>query len=365
MTDPKFVVHSIPAKLREWLGSAVAAGASDLHLIVGYPPVLRIHGDLTEMPGPALTDDEAGPLLGSLCSPASAVRLKAEKNVDFSFDLDLDGRSIRFRVNLFQSGGSLGACLRVVPTVIPDFEWAGFPADLAHRLAFSRDGLIILTGVTGSGKTTTLAMVVNLLNQTGGYRIITVEEPVEYVFPRAANSVVTQREVGSDVLTFADGLRSGLRQDPDVILVGEIRDRETASMALSAAETGHLVFTTLHTRDAKGAISRYADLFPQDAQKDIRSQLAMGLRAIISQRLLPSPEKGAKRNLAIEILWNTHAIASAIRSGKIETIDNCLTTGRDEGMVTFDESVRQLLKAGLITREIAEQNMRDHSLLNR
>jgi len=185
------------------------------------------------------------------------------------------------------------------------------------------------------------------------------------VFPRAAHSIVTQREVGADVLTFADGLRAGLRQDPDVILVGEIRDRETAQMALSAAETGHLVFTTLHTRDAKGAITRYADLFPQDAQKDIRSQLAMGLRAIISQRLLPAPEKGAKRNLALEVLWNTHPIASAIRTGKVESIDNYLTTGREEGMVTFDESVRQLLKAGRITREVAEQNMRDVSLLNR
>lgn len=365
MNDTAPATLSLPTKLRDWLLCAIEAEASDLHLIAGYPPVFRVHGDLAERPEPPLAADEAERVLGALCPPEAVDRLRAEKNVDFSFDATLDDRPCRFRANLFRSGGQLGACLRVVPTVIPSFEWAGFPIDLARRLAFARDGLVILTGVTGSGKTTSLAMIVNLLNQTGGYRIITVEEPVEYVFPRAPHSVVTQREVGADVLTFADGLRAGLRQDPDVILVGEIRDRETAQMALSAAETGHLVFTTLHTRDAKGAITRYADLFPQDVQKDIRSQLAMGLRAIVSQRLLPAPEKGAKRNLAIEVLWNTHPIASAVRTGKVESIDNYLTTGRDDGMVTFDESIRQLLKAGRITRAVAEQNMRDPSLLNR
>jgi twitching motility protein PilT len=192
-----------------------------------------------------------------------------------------------------------------------------------------------------------------------------VEEPVEYTFPRAAGSVVTQREVGVDVLSFADGLRSGLRQDPDVILVGEIRDRETAQMALSAAETGHLVFTSLHTRDAKGAVTRYADLFPQDVQRDVRAQLAMSLRAIVSQRLLPGIERGEKRHLALEVLWNTYPIASAIRSGKVESIDNYILTGREDGMVTFDESVRQLLRAEKITPEVAEQNVRDVTVLYR
>jgi twitching motility protein PilT len=277
----------------------------------------------------------------------------------------MEGGTGRFRVNLFYAERQLAACLRVVPAAIPDFEWAGFPVALARRLAFVRDGLVILSGATGSGKTTTLAMIVNLLNQTGGYRIITVEEPVEYLFPRMANSVVTQREVGGDVLTFADGLKYGLRQDPDVILVGEIRDRDTAQMALSAAETGHLVLSTLHTRDAKGAISRYADLFPQDAQRDIRSQLAMSLRAIVSQRLLPGIERGEKRHLALEVLWNTYPIASAIRFGKLESIDNYLITSRDDGMVSFDESVRQLLRAGKITQEVAEQNVREVSMLHR
>jgi twitching motility protein PilT len=188
---------------------------------------------------------------------------------------------------------------------------------------------------------------------------------VEYIYPRAAGCVLTQREVGTDVLSFADGLKYGLRQDPDVILVGEIRDRETAQMALSAAETGHLVFTTLHTRDAKGAISRYADLFPQEVQRDVRYQLAASLRAVVAQRLLPALERGAKRHLALEVLWNTHPIASAIRFGRLESIDNYLLTAREDGMISFDESVRQLLLKGEINRETAEHNVRDTAFLNR
>ncbi len=355
----------VPERLAGWLARAVETGASDLHLIVGYPPVLRLHGDLTELPEPPLPADEAATLLGALCPAEIFDRLQRHKNVDFSFEASVGSHVNRFRANIFHTGRQLGACVRVVPAFIPDFAWAGFPEDLARKLAFVRDGLVIVTGATGSGKTTTLAMVVNLLNQAGGYRIITVEEPVEYLFPRAADSVVSQREVGVDVLTFADGLKYGLRQDPDAILVGEIRDRETAQIALSAAETGHLVFTSLHTRDAKGAITRYADLFPQDVQKDVRNQLAMSLRAVVSQRLLPDIERGAKRHLALEVLWNTYPIASAIRTGKVESIDNYLLTSREEGMVSFDESVRRLLNAGLITVEVAEQNVRDVSLLNR
>jgi twitching motility protein PilT len=356
---------AVPEKLRGWLTRAVERGASDLHLIAGYPPVLRLHGDLIEMKEPALSGEETQALLGPLCRPDARARLDQQRNLDLSFGMEVAGRTIRFRANLFHAGGQMSACLRVVPADIPDFAWAGFPAELGQRLALLRDGLVIVTGPTGSGKTTTLAMIVNLLNHAGGYRIITVEEPVEYLFPRVANSVVTQREVGVDVRTFADGLKYGLRQDPDVIVVGEIRDLETAQMALSAAETGHLVFTSLHTRDAKGAITRYADLFPQDAQRDVRAQLALSLRAIVAQRLLPDIERGAKRHLALEVLWNTYPIASAIRTAKIESIDNYLLTSRGEGMLSFDESVRQLLRADKITREVAEQNVRDPSMLDR
>jgi twitching motility protein PilT len=208
-------------------------------------------------------------------------------------------------------------------------------------------------------------MIINLLNQEGGYRIITVEEPIEYVFPRVANSIITQREVGDDVSSFADGLKYALRQDPDVMLVGEIRDRETGQMALSAAETGHLVFSTLHTRDAKGAISRYGDLFPQNAQSEVRAQLAMSLRAVVSQHLLPSQQDGAKRVLALEIMFNNAPNASAVRSGKFESIDTNILTGRKDGMITLDESVRRLLEAGKITRAIANRFVTDKRILSR
>ncbi len=284
--------------------------------------------------------------------------------MDFALQLELAGRSHRFRTNYFVSGRSLGACFRIIPGEIPGFDWAGFPKELADQLTHFRNGLVLIAGVTGAGKTTTLAMLVHLLNREGGYRIITVEEPIEYVFPQCDQSVVTQREVGHDVRSFAEGLKYGLRQDPDVILVGEIRDRATAQMALSAAETGHLVFSTLHTRDAKGAITRYADLFPQSVQNEIRSQLSMSLRAVISQHLLPSLQQD-KRELALEIMFNNSPIASAIRFGKIESIDTNIVTGRASGMVSLDESIKRLLNSGRISRDTADQFVSDKRLLAR
>jgi twitching motility protein PilT len=356
---------TIPERLQAWLARAVELGASDIHLSSGYPPAFRLHGELAEQREPMLLGEELDPILEAVAPPDVRDQLREHRDADFSFDVIVANRPARFRAHLFYSGGHLAACFRVIPTSIPSFEWAAFPMKLAERLAFQRDGLVIMTGPTGSGKTTTLALLVNLINETGGYRIITVEEPVEYVFPRARHSVVTQREVGTDVRSFADGLRAGLRQDPDVILVGEVRDRETAQMALSAAETGHLVFTTLHTRDAKGAISRFADFFPQESQSTVRAQLAMSLRAVISQRLLPDVDRAAKRHLAIEVLWNTNPIASSIRSGKLESIDNYLITNREEGMISFDESIRKLWRAGKITREVAERNVREMTILDR
>ena len=324
----------VPDELREWLVYAVESGASDLHLIPGHPPVLRLHGDLTELPDPPLEPTTLQSMLRSLCPPDAFARLVARDRHRLLV------RACRSAAGPSGSGptcsasvGTSAACLRVIPATIPDFAWAGFPPELAERLAFLRDGLVIVhRGDRVRARRRRWRWSSTCSTTTGGYRIITVEEPVEYLFPRMPNSVVTQREVGRDVPTFADGLKYGLRQDPDVILVGEVRDRETAQMALSAAETGHLVFTTLHTRDAKGAVTRFADLFPQDAQKDVRGQLAMSLRAVVSQRLLPGAERGAKRHLALEVLWNTHPIASAIRTGKVESIDNYLVTGREEGM---------------------------------
>ncbi|MHC4406581.1 MAG: type IV pilus twitching motility protein PilT [Planctomycetota bacterium] len=344
-----------PDQIRSWLSEAVEAGASDLHVVVDHPPVPRVHGELRELGQGPLDGGTVRGLLTELCPPQAVARFEAEKNVDFSLELPHGDRMQRFRVNYFLSGQQMGACFRVIPAEIPDFLWAVFPESLAQKLAHFRNGLVLFSGVAGSGKTTSLAMIVNLLNQEARYRIITIEEPVEYLFPKTSRSVVTQREVGLDVHTFADGLKYGLRQDPDVILVGEIRDRETAQMALSAAETGHLVFSTLHTRDAKGAVSRYADLFPQSAQREIRSQLSLSLRAVISQHLLPNVCEGEKRVLALEIMFNNPPIASAIRFGKIESIDNNILTGRAEGMLTLDESVKRLLQEGRIRRETADR----------
>lgn len=357
-------VSPTPAIERLFLDPSVPE-ASDIHLYPDHPPLVRKHGELLELSLPHLAESDLKHLLESVGPAGAMERINQEKNLDFAFTITPHGTKRRFRANFFFAGGLLGACLRLIPGDIPSLDWAEFPVDLAQRLASPLDGLIILTGATGSGKSTSLAMIVNLLNQKGGNRIITVEEPIEYQFPKAPNSVITQREVGTDVHDFADGLKYGLRQDPDVILVGEVRDRETAQMALSAAETGHLVFTTLHTRDAKGAISRFADLFPLEMQKDVRTQLAMSLRAIVAQRLLPDPVRGAKRHLALEVLWNINPVASGIRQGKLESIDNYLITGRDEGLVSFDESVRQLLRKKMITREVALQNVREPMMLDR
>jgi twitching motility protein PilT len=333
----------------------VESGASDLHVVVDHPPVLRVHGRLRPLGEEPLDGDTVRELLTPLCPAEAMARFRAEKDVDFALEMPVESQRQRFRANYFLSGQQMGGCFRVIPAAIPDFEWAGFPETLARRLAHFRNGLVLVSGVAGSGKTTSLAMIINLLNREGGYRIITVEEPVEYLFPKRPQSVVTQREVGTDVRTFADGLKYGLRQDPDVMLVGEIRDRNTAQMALSAAETGHLVFSTLHTRDAKGAVSRYTDLFPQNVQREIRSQLSLSLRAVISQHLLPSVHQGEKRVLALEVMFNNSPIASAIRFGKVESIDNNILTGRNEGMLTLDESINRLLQEGRISRETAER----------
>jgi twitching motility protein PilT len=351
----------IPARLNH----AVECGASDLHVIPGYRPTLRIHGRLEPLDSPELDALSLLPSLLALCPETANSVLETRKNTDFALELNVDGHTRRFRANYFYSAGNLAGCFRVILGEIPDFEWTGFPRELAEKIAHLRHGLVLITGITGSGKTTTLATIVNLLNQETGYRIITVEEPIEYLFPRNAGSIVTQREVGLDVHSFADGLKYGLRQDPDVILVGEIRDRETAQMALSAAETGHLVLSTLHTRDATGAISRYVDLFPQSVQSEIRSQLSFSLRAVISQHLLPSIDDGAKRELALEILISNSAIGSGIRFGKLETLERNIQTGAAEGMRTLDESIRRLFKAGRISRETAERFVTDRQVLAR
>jgi twitching motility protein PilT len=359
------ILSDAPSLLR-WLDQAVLKECSDLHLVSGYPPVLRMNGRLVPVDGEEILTAEAiCDLLGPIWTSEQRARMELERNLDYAIELPMHREQCRFRVNLFRSSGSIGACIRIIHTKIPDFAWASFPESLARRIAGLSNGLVLFTGVTGSGKSTSLAMIVQMMNAEFGYRILTIEDPIEYRFPVHTQSVVTQREVGTDVESFADGLRFGLRQDPDVILVGEIRDLETARMALSAAETGHIVLSTLHTRDAKGAISRYADLFPQQSQSEIRAQLATNVRAIVCQRLLPSSVEGERQELALEIMFNTAAIGSAIRSGKLESIDNYILTGRAEGMVSMDESIRRLLASDDISRETAEQFISDRTLINR
>jgi twitching motility protein PilT len=354
---------SVCPEARAWLAAAVQQGASDLHLVVGSPPTLRLHDALVPLEEQPLGHETVFRALKSLCSAEDFARFLATKNLDFAFQLEFFGCLRRFRANYFFSGESVGACLRVIPHEIPTFQWAGFPRELAERLVDTRDGLILVCGVTGSGKTTTLAMLIHLLAQRGGYRIITIEEPIEYLFASGGTSIITQREVGRDVDSFADGLKYGLRQDPDVFLVGEIRDRETGQLVLSAAETGHLVLSTLHSRDAKGAISRFADLFPQAVQSEIRAQLALGLRAVVCQHLLPSVQRGAKRELALEVLFNNSAVAAAIRSGRIEQVDNHIQTGKAEGMITLNESVKRLWRDGRISWQTAIKYMSDAAQL--
>jgi twitching motility protein PilT len=346
---------AINPDLHRLLMEAVRRQASDLHLAAGQPPTCRVHGRLERVARDGVDGRALTGWLQSVCPAAKWAVCRQQFDVDFSFELPEGQHRHRFRANFFHAGGQPGACFRLVPSEIPTLDWARFPAALAARLTRFLNGLVLVTGVTGSGKTTTLAMLVNELCAAGSYRIITIEDPVEYIFSRAGNSFVTQREVGVDVATFSDGLKYGLRQDPDVILVGEIRDRDTAQMALSAAETGHLVLSTMHTRDARGAITRYADLFPQSVQGEIRAQLAMSLRGVVSQHLVPSTAEDGRRALALEVMFNTLPVASAIRLGKVEALDNSILTGRAEGMIPLDESLRLLVESGAVTAEVAKR----------
>ena len=349
------------------LGGMVDRQASDLHLVADRPPVYRVHGRLCPTGANPLAPDVVRGMVTSVIPPRLRERMLRDdlKDMDFSVRVEHDGRPVRFRANVFLAQGAMGGCFRLIPSEIPTLEWTSFPPPLAERIVKERNGLILVTGVAGSGKTTTLAVLVNILNRAGGYRIITIEEPVEYLFTPAPDSVVTQREVGTDTDSFYDGLRSGLRQDPNVMLVGEIRDRETAQMALSAAETGHLIFATLHTRDAKGAITRITDLFPRDSQDDVRTQLALSLRYVISQHLLPSADPQEKRQLALEVLYVNSAVRSAIRFGKIESIDTALQTGKRDGMFTLDDDLCRLVGEGRITPQVAAEYANDPNVVAR
>jgi len=345
----------IDPRLAELLRGMIGAESSDLHLVPGYRPTYRIHGRLSPQTGDALDPETTRRMVATILPPAARDRLDQLQNLDCSVSMHDGGQVCRFRANVFLSQGRMGACFRYIPNEIPTFDWLGFPVELADRIIHLTNGLVIFTGITGSGKTTSLAALIQRLNVEGGYRIITVEEPVEYVYPVNESTVVTQREVGHDVNGFYDGLKYGLRQDPDVVLVGEIRDRETAQMALSAAETGHLILTTMHTKDAKGAVTRFVDLFPYEVQEDVRTQLSLSLRYVVAQRLLPHRLEGRKRVLALEVMTANMPVQAAIRAGKIESLESAIQTGKRDGMLPFDEGLERLHALGEITAQTARR----------
>ena len=350
--------------LRALLLAATQHDASDVHLVPGYPATMRVHGVMEDIDDATLDSDGIRKMAASIL-PANVLDAFAEtKNADCSVFFEHEGARLRFRANVYLARESWCIAFRHIPENPPTLSWLGFPRDLAERLVSYSNGLVIVTGETGAGKSSTLAALVSLMREIRNGHVLTIEEPIEYVYRPGGKCMISQREVGRDVDSFADGLKFGLRQDPDVILVGEIRDRETAQMALSAAETGHLILTTMHTRDAKGAISRMVDLFPQETQDDMRRQLAMSLRSVVSQKLLPSATDGDRRVLALEVLHVTQQVQVTIRSGRVETIESALQTGVKDGMVALDDDLRRLVREGRVTVETARRFAHDPDALS-
>jgi twitching motility protein PilT len=319
-----------------------ALRVSDLHLKVGAPPAYRIDGDLVKLKGPNLTPEMAKSLIYPLLTEENTQKLKSRFNVDCSYRIG----SLQFRINIFQENDGLAAAIRALSLDIPKVEDVGFANDIWKDIIDRKHGLVLLTGITGAGKSTTIASLIHRISEKSACRILTVEDPIEYIFPQKY-SIISQREVGRDVTTFHDGLKEMLRQDPDVIFVGEMRDAETIAMTLMAAETGHLVFSTLHTRDTTGTITRILDYFQEGRQTEVRNQLSLGLAYIICQKLIPKKD-GSGRVVAMEILNNNYATANLIRTGKIEQIYSQLQTKTqnkpDEKMLTMEKHLSILVK---------------------
>ncbi len=334
-------------KLEELLRLVVERGASDLHLTVGSPPQLRIDEELVPTEFDVLTPEASQKLGYSLLSDAQKQRFEEEQELDLALGLEGIGR---FRVNLFWQKGSVGAALRLIPSRIPSFEELGLPKVVA-KLASLPKGLVLVTGPTGSGKSTTLASMVDSINARRHCHIITVEDPIEYVHQNK-KSIVNQREVGSDTHSFPNALKHILREDPDVILVGEMRDLETVAMALVSAETGHLVFATLHTSDCVQTVNRIIDIFPAHQQTQVRTQLSFVLQAVLSQQLIPKRE-GKGRVLAAEVMVASPAIRALIREEKAHQIYSAIQTGASLGMQTMNQAFFELYKKKLISHEQA------------
>jgi twitching motility protein PilT len=336
------------ADLRSMLAQVVALGGSDLHLTAGLAPSVRVNGEITTL-------DRIGPLAGTDIDRLVLSVLTDKQRALFQEELELDTSYSepgigRFRVNVFQQRDSLGAVMRVIPFQVPAFESLGLPPVVASFAQLPR-GLVLVTGPTGSGKSTTLASLIDIINSTRPGHIMTIEDPIEFLHVHK-RSIVNQREVGHDTHSFGGALKHVLRQDPDVILVGEMRDLETVSTALTAAETGHLVFGTLHTQSAPQSVDRIIDVFPAHQQDQIRSQLATTLQGVLTQQLVPSAN-GSSRVLACEVLVATPAIRNLIREAKIHQIPSAIQSGLRYGMQTMDTALAQLVHARAITMDAA------------
>ena len=338
---------SVVSVLKPMLEYAVQHSASDLHIAVGVPPTVRIDGGLGPIPGmPSVTRELADSLVGSMMTAEQRSTFQRDLEIDFTFGRAGLGR---FRVNAFHEQGRVSASLRRIPDTAPDLDSLGLPRVVA-TLSQLRNGLVLVTGPTGSGKSTTLASMIDRINQERCERIITVEDPVEFLH-RHKRSFVQQREIGRDTRSFARALKSVLREDPDVVLVGEMRDHETVAAAVSAAETGHLIFATLHTNSAAQTISRVIDVFPSDQQSQIRAQLSASLQAVVSQRLVPTLQ-GARVCVA-EVLIATEAVRNIIREGKDHQIELAMQSGLKEGMVLFDTRLAELVRTRKIAMDVA------------
>ena len=340
-------------EMQELLQTAMEYRASDLHITSDIPPMLRVNGQLATVGGESLTAGDTKRLVYSILTGRQKEMFEKDLELDFSLDVAGIGR---FRANVHMQRGAVEAALRAVPLEVQGLDQLGMPAIVAD-LAMCRDGLVLITGPTGVGKTTTMAAMVDLINTRRQCLVICIEDPIEYVH-RHKKSIVKQREVHSDTLSFASALRHVLRQDPDVVCVGEMRDLETIATALTAAETGHLVMSTLHTPDACQTIDRIIDVFPPHQQQQVRVQLAGALQGVISQQLLPRADGGG-RVAAVEIMAITSAIRNLIRTGKTEQIQTVIQTGSEHGMVSMDRSLKELCRSGTISYEAAVSRARN------
>jgi len=329
------------------LQSAVESGASDIHLVTGHPPTVRLHTVMTPLDHPVITAEDAMSMLKQMCKEEQLRQFEKVKDADFSYAIDGVGR---FRVNAHLQRGTVGISLRAIKEKIPPLKALNLP-EVISRLTYLPRGLILVTGDTGSGKSTTLASMIDAMNQRYSKHIITLEDPVEYTLV-SNKCMIEQRELGADTPSFASGLRHVLRQDPDIILVGEMRDLETTAAAITAAETGHLVFSTLHTINASQTVERIIDMYPADQQNQIRSMLANTLQAVISQTLFKRTDKKGMAP-GVEVMLCTPAIRNLIRENRAFEIPNVIETNRALGMNSLDNSIAELFFNGVITREDA------------